>query len=269
MRSDPGGARRARHHHDRRRGDHRLRPHRQLVGLPDGRHDADHDLGGQAADLGLCAARRGDGAGGRLPGLCRPFGRRSARSATASPMAATRSAARSASRRSRSTRSATSSAMSASCAGLRERGMKTDRRASAGRRDAFRSAWSAPPNSSPTRGRSVRSIPRRASARQTVQVARGTRRHPARARRPHRVVPADGHHRSRAQRIVRPLRAGARPTPRPGWRRKACGLLEFGPHRFQIMGSTELERWNHSEPRTRLQGATPEHTITVEPLASM
>ena len=49
-RGDPGSARRARHHHDRRRGDHRLRPHRQLVGLPDGRHDADHHLGRQAAD---------------------------------------------------------------------------------------------------------------------------------------------------------------------------------------------------------------------------
>ena len=64
--------------------------------------------------VGLCAARRRDGAGRHLPGLCRPFRRRSARSAMASPMAAIRSAARSASRRSRSTRSATSSRMSAS-----------------------------------------------------------------------------------------------------------------------------------------------------------
>ena len=78
-RGDPGGARRARHHHDRRRGHHRLRPHRQLVGLPDARHDADDHLGRQAAHRGLCAARRRDGAGGHLPGLCRPFGRRSAR----------------------------------------------------------------------------------------------------------------------------------------------------------------------------------------------
>ena len=123
-RGDPGRARRARHHHDRRRGDHRLRPHRQLVGLPDGRHDADHHLGRQAADVGLCAARRRDGAGRHLPGLCRPFASRSARSAMASPMAAIRSAARSASRRSRSTRSATSSPMCASSRRSSQRGMK-------------------------------------------------------------------------------------------------------------------------------------------------
>ena len=31
------------------------------------------DFRRQAADSRLCAARRGDGARGRLPGLCRPF----------------------------------------------------------------------------------------------------------------------------------------------------------------------------------------------------
>ena len=43
------------------------------------RHDADDDLGRQAADRRLCAARRGTGAGRHLSGLCRPIRRRSAR----------------------------------------------------------------------------------------------------------------------------------------------------------------------------------------------
>ena len=203
---DPGRARRARHHHDRRRSHQRLRPHRQLVGLPDGRHDADDHLRRQATDGGLRAARRRDGAGRRLPGLCRPFGRRSARSAMASPMADIRSAAHSASRRSRSTRSATSSVM---CATLSPTFAGAHGSASAIIR------WSARPASVGLIGaaelvadkktkRSVRSQER--GRPQLAKFLRGPRRDPARARRSHRLLPADDHHRGRAQRVVRPLR---------------------------------------------------------------
>ena len=49
LREDPGGAAQVRHPADRRRGDLRLRPHRQHVRLRDLRHQAGHDDDGEAA----------------------------------------------------------------------------------------------------------------------------------------------------------------------------------------------------------------------------
>ena len=84
---------------DRRRGDLRLRPHRQRLGLPDHRHQAGHPdlrqgaVGLVPADLG------GDGQRAGLPGADDARATRSAPSATASPIPAIRSPPPSRSRR--------------------------------------------------------------------------------------------------------------------------------------------------------------------------
>ena len=69
FREGAGGAGQARHRLHRRRGDLRLCANRQLVGLGDIRHPADHRDHGQGYHLGLRADGRGHRLGAGLPGV--------------------------------------------------------------------------------------------------------------------------------------------------------------------------------------------------------
>ena len=109
FRKDHGGLRQARRVHDQRRGDLRLRPARHDVRLREARLRPAFDLDRQGAVVGLSADRRRHDSGGRCIRRCSPRAKRSACSATASPMAAIRFPPRSRSRRSRSMRATASS----------------------------------------------------------------------------------------------------------------------------------------------------------------
>ena len=99
----------ARRVHDLRRGDLRLRPARHGVRLRDAELQAAFDLDRQGAVVGLPADRRRDDSGERCIRRCSPRAKRSACSATASPMAAIRCPPRWRSRRSKFTPATASS----------------------------------------------------------------------------------------------------------------------------------------------------------------
>jgi hypothetical protein len=91
FREDPGRAGQIRHPLHRGRGHHRLRPPRHALRLTAPRHSPRHPLLREGRDLGLSAARRRDDPGRPCTKRCSTRAARSAPSATASPIRATRS----------------------------------------------------------------------------------------------------------------------------------------------------------------------------------